>query len=64
VRRNYPYRGVSDCLVTTLRRHFRDERYLGVEIEVNQKLPQGEAGLWHHVRQVLLESLRAAATPA
>jgi predicted N-formylglutamate amidohydrolase len=64
VRRNYPYRGVSDCLVTTLRRHFRDERYLGVEIEVNQKLPQGEAGLWHRVRQVLLESLRAAATPA
>jgi predicted N-formylglutamate amidohydrolase len=64
VRRNYPYRGVSDCLVTTLRRHFGDERYLGVEIEVNQQLPQGEAGHWHRVRQVLLESLRAAATPA
>lgn len=62
VRRNYPYRGVSDCLVTTLRRRFDGERYLGVEIEVNQKLPQGEAGLWHHVRQVLLESLRVAAT--
>ena len=64
VRRNYPYRGLSDCLVTTLRRQFGGERYLGVEIEVNQKLPQGEAGRWPRVRQVLLESLRAATTPA
>jgi predicted N-formylglutamate amidohydrolase len=63
VRRNYPYRGVSDCLVTTLRRHFGGEDYLGVEIEVNQKLPAGEKGLWHHVQQVLADSLRAAATP-
>jgi predicted N-formylglutamate amidohydrolase len=61
VRRNYPYRGVSDCLVTTLRRQFAGERYLGVEIEVNQKLPQGEPGRWRQVQRVLLDSLRATA---
>ncbi|HXV21745.1 MAG TPA: N-formylglutamate amidohydrolase [Desulfuromonadales bacterium] len=63
VRRNYPYRGVSDCLVTTLRRQFAGERYLGVEIEVNQKLPLGEPGRWRHVQRVLLDSLRAILAP-
>jgi hypothetical protein len=63
VRRNYPYRGVSDCLVTTLRRQFAGERYLGLEIEVNQKLPRGEPGRWRRVRRVLLDSLRAALLP-
>lgn len=64
VRRNYPYRGVSDCLVTTLRRQFGAERYLGLEIEVNQKLPRGEPGRWRRVRRVLLDSLRAVAVPS
>jgi len=37
VRRNQPYRGASDGLTTWLRnRH--GERYLGIELEVNQKL--------------------------
>jgi predicted N-formylglutamate amidohydrolase len=36
LRRNYPYRGVADGLVTALRRRF-GERYLGVELEVNQR---------------------------
>jgi predicted N-formylglutamate amidohydrolase len=64
VRRNYPYRGVSDCLVSTLRRQFAGERYLGLEIEVNQKLPQDEPGRLHHVQRVLLDSLRAATLPS
>lgn len=38
VRRNQPYRGVSDGLTTSLRRHFGAEAYVGVEIEVNQRL--------------------------
>ena len=37
VRRNYPYRGDADGLTTTLRRRFPWQRYLGIEIEVNQK---------------------------
>jgi predicted N-formylglutamate amidohydrolase len=38
VRRNHPYRGVSDGLTTWLRRRLSAEAYLGVEIEVNQRL--------------------------
>jgi predicted N-formylglutamate amidohydrolase len=37
VRRNYPYKGVADSLVTHLRRMHGDESYAGVEIEINQK---------------------------
>ena len=37
VRRNYPYLGVSDGLTTHLRRHFEDGRYLGIEVEMNQR---------------------------
>lgn len=36
VRRNAPYRGVSDCLPTALRRTRRPEDYLGLELELNQ----------------------------
>ena len=36
MRRNYPYRGTSDGQVVELRRRFRDGRYLGIELELNQ----------------------------
>ncbi len=36
VRRNYPYRGWTDGLTTTLRGRFPATRYAGIEIEVNQ----------------------------
>ena len=38
VRRNQPYRGASDGLTTWLRRRHADRRYMGIEIEVNQRL--------------------------
>ena len=37
VRRNYPYRGTSDALVTHLRRRHGAACYGGVELEVNQR---------------------------
>jgi len=37
LRRNYPYRGVSDALVTHLRRRYGTRGYVGMELEVNQK---------------------------
>ena len=37
IRRNHPYRGVSDGLTTWLRRATGSDRYLGVEVEVNQR---------------------------
>jgi predicted N-formylglutamate amidohydrolase len=38
VRRNQPYRGDSDGLTTWLRSRHSEEDYVGVEIEVNQRL--------------------------
>jgi predicted N-formylglutamate amidohydrolase len=37
VRRNHPYRGTADGLTTALRRRF-GPRYLGIELEVSQKV--------------------------
>ena len=57
IRRNYPYRGVSDGLVPRLRKEYPPEQYLGVELEVNQALPlQGEE-LWERVQWELVETL-------
>lgn len=38
VRYNYPYRGNTDGLGTWLRKRHPAERYLGIEIEINQRL--------------------------
>lgn len=37
LRRNYPYRGISDALVTHLRRRYGGRGYVGMELEINQK---------------------------
>lgn len=42
VRRNYPYRGNADGLTTCFRKIFGENRYLGIEIEVNQRLAAGK----------------------
>ncbi len=38
IRRNAPYRGTADGLTTYLRRRCPEDRYLGIEVEVNQAL--------------------------
>ena len=38
IRCNYPYRGISDGHTSYLRKHFLDEEYRGIELEVNQAL--------------------------
>jgi predicted N-formylglutamate amidohydrolase len=58
VRRNYPYRGSDDGLTTYLRSRFAGRLYRGIEIEVNQKLPLGDARTWRAARRVLIASLR------
>jgi predicted N-formylglutamate amidohydrolase len=57
-RRNFPYRGTSDALVTHLRRRHRDDRYAGVELEVNQKHAGGRN--WRALVDVLAATLAAA----
>lgn len=63
VRRNYPYKGVSDGLATSLRKEV-GPRYMGVELEVNQKLvamdgASGGEG-WKRLCGVLARSARTA----
>lgn len=63
LRRNYPYKGVADGLVTALRRRF-GERYLGVELEVNQRFALGGAemlaGIGETLESALLQALLSA----
>jgi predicted N-formylglutamate amidohydrolase len=54
VRRNYPYRGSDDGLTTWLRTRFRADRYLGIELEINQKYPRGDARRWRELRNLLV----------
>ena len=63
VRRNYPYQGASDSLVTTLRRRFSPDSYLGIEIEANQKHPAGDRTRWGDMRRVVCEVLAAQINP-
>lgn len=60
VRRNYPYTGVSDGFTAALRRRFDGDRYLGIELEINQKQVFGAAGRWRALRRSLIAALRRA----
>ncbi len=58
VRRNYPYRGVADGFTTALRKRWPADRYLGLELEVNQRLvTRADWPLWV---AAIVESLDAA----
>lgn len=56
LRRNYPYKGVSDGLVTAFRRRF-GERYLGVELEVNQRFALGGDEALGSISETLADAL-------
>ncbi|NIN33680.1 MAG: N-formylglutamate amidohydrolase [Gammaproteobacteria bacterium] len=56
VRRNYPYRGVTDGFTTYLRTRFSENDYCGIEIEVNQKLVKNKK--WRNIRQNILASFK------
>ena len=60
VRRNYPYRGVSDALVTYLRRRYAARGYVGLEVEVNQKHVDGPH--WRALVTLLSTTLATAET--
>ena len=57
LRRNSPYRGNTDGLTTALRRRYPANRYMGIEVEMNQRLM--ESGQFNSVVRVLIESLRS-----
>lgn len=60
VRRNYPYRGYADGLTTSLRKRHADSTYAGIELEVNQKYPLGDALAWKALRKTLVATLGRA----
>ena len=53
VRRNYPYRGVADGFTTFLRRHYVDRKYLGVELELNQRWTR-DPRAWRRLQSVVM----------
>ncbi len=60
VRNNYPYRGTADGFTTYLRKQFPDENYAGIELEVNQKFPLGNAEQWEKLQQTIVETFNKA----
>jgi len=57
VRLNYPYLGTEDGLTTSLRKKF-GEKYVGLEIEVNQKFPLKKKKEWIRIQEIIVESLK------
>ena len=58
---NRPYRGWTDGLTSSLRRELPEDRYVGVELEVSQRLATTSApeiGRWigRGLREALVES--------
>lgn len=62
LRRNYPYLGTSDGLTMALRRRHPPDRYIGVELEVNQRYVEEGGPEWPRIRGLLVESLGEALT--
>lgn len=60
VRRNYPYRGVSDGFTRYLRARFPATRYAGIELEINQRLLRRDAPARRRLAALLAATLRLA----
>jgi predicted N-formylglutamate amidohydrolase len=63
VRRNYPYAGKGDGLTAHLRLRFPPGAYVGIELEVNQRIVFAAGRRWTALRGVLIDSLRMACAP-
>ena len=66
LRRNYPYIGKSDGVTQSLRRRHPPERYVGIELEVNQRYVEAGGPAWPKIRRTLVDTLGAclATSPA
>jgi predicted N-formylglutamate amidohydrolase len=60
VRRNYPYAGKGDGLTRSLRRRHPPERYVGIEIELNQSFALGGGKPWRDLRASVAATFQAA----
>ena len=57
MRRNYPYIGKSDGVTQVMRRRYPPERYVGIELEVNQQFVERGGPAWPGIRAALVTSL-------
>lgn len=55
IRKNYPYVGKSDGFATYLRKMYPEEKYAGIELEVNQK--HAVSRDWPSIQQLISQSL-------
>ncbi len=60
LRRNYPYLGKSDGVTQVMRRKYAPERYVGIELEVNQRYVEAGGPAWTKVRRTLVDTLGVA----
>ena len=60
LRRNYPYLGKSDGVAQALRRQHPPDRYVGIELEVNQRYVEAGGRAWPKLRLTLVETLASA----
>ena len=62
VRYNNPYDGTHPSVVQSMRETFPARRYVGIQIEVNQKFARGDRRRWRALRRVLAESFQYTTT--
>ena len=60
LRRNYPYLGKSDGVTMKLRRQHPPDRYVGIELEVNQRYVEAGGPAWTKLRKTLVDTLGVA----
>jgi len=57
LRRNYPYIGKSDGVTQVMRRRYPPERYVGIELEVNQRYVEAGGPAWSKIRRTIIDTL-------
>lgn len=61
VRMNYPYAGKSDGFTSALRRRHPPQRYLGIELEINQARVFAGPRQWRALRALVIDAVRRRA---
>lgn len=59
-RMNFPYAGTADGFTVYLRRRFPVDRYIGIELEINQKHVLQRGAHWPMVRAAVISALHDA----
>ncbi len=56
LRRNYPYQGKGDGLTSLLRKRYAPSRYVGIELEVNQRFVIDGGKVWAVLRKDIVKT--------